>query len=399
MKLRKRNSDVETLRAFAIILTLVHHLPFVWPVSPGWWGSSGKFFTYWAGVDLFFVVSGFVITGSLREILAERAAKKPVMRELVAFWIRRLFRLFPVACLYLSATLIALKVASWYGVGPEIKDMSNAFFAAIFNYSNIYYAHCNVVGNPLANCPSVFIFGHYWSLSLEEQFYLLFPLAILILRGPWLSVAAAIGIAACALWARPMFSHGWYLRVDGFLWGILLAIAVGSDFWRRINPRLLKYFPLRWSVTALLLALLTALPARWFGDVIDISEPHRPYALACVALTCACLVWLASYDRGYIAGSGKARKVLTYIGARSYSIYVVHLPVYFIFKHCINWPAFNAMQAGVNFYAAIMAVVVTFGLSEITSRLVEEPSREFGRRLALAFVTKNKPTVLQSPTS
>ena len=187
--------DIQWMRALAVGLVLLYHF---WPTQ-----VRGGF----VGVDVFFVISGFLITSHL-------LAKPPTHpRDLVAFWGRRIRRLLPAAFTVIILTVVAVLVFA-----PITQWYANAWSAL---YSGLYVENWNLAWTATdylaADIPATAV-QHYWSLSVEEQFYLVWPVLILgialLVRRKWESfrVAAGVGIGMIVI-----LSLGWsiyFTRVD-----------------------------------------------------------------------------------------------------------------------------------------------------------------------------------------
>jgi len=220
----KRNNDIEVLRAIAILFVLAQHIVLLLPVHVSAFDEYGTYFGLWTGVDLFFVISGYVITVSLGKPLW--ADDHYLGRQAAyMFWVKRIFRLLPTAWLWLLLPLLILLLLPPDPALPTITDAARGAAAAILQLHNVYQPLCNeFVGR--AECSPQFAFSwHYWSLSLEEQFYIVYPLLLLTLKPRHAMFGALIFAVVVFFWNRPPFSLSWYLRIDGFLWGIFLALA------------------------------------------------------------------------------------------------------------------------------------------------------------------------------
>jgi peptidoglycan/LPS O-acetylase OafA/YrhL len=214
----------------------------------------------------------------------------------------------------------------------------------------------------------------YWSLSLEEQFYLLLPFAVLLLGRRLPLVLAAVLAAAFAV---PRGPFGLALRADGLIWGVLLAIWSGSAAYRRAEPRFLRRAgivrPLAVAGLVLVLCYVGSLRQAAFAA-----------ATGTIALLGAALVWLASYDRDYICDDALLRPALFWVGSRSYALYLVHVPLFFM-AHDLAFRAswhsgfvarWQAVIAGLGGLAAVLLA------AELTFRCVEQPLRAVGVRRA-----------------
>ncbi|NKB96356.1 acyltransferase [Ochrobactrum intermedium] len=108
-----KNQEIEVLRGIAVILVMLAHYPFLAPVKDAYWVPVLRQFHFWAGVDIFFAISGYVVT---RTILDLRSASPAQQTDTIArFWIRRFFRLIPMA--WLTLLVSVLLAAFWNDMG------------------------------------------------------------------------------------------------------------------------------------------------------------------------------------------------------------------------------------------------------------------------------------------
>ena len=335
-----RIDDIECLRAIAVIGVLLHHLQgplYYWYPDwhPAWLGVLFKHLAYWSGVDLFFAISGFVIARSLLPQLAATAGDAGLQRKTVfAFWIRRAFRLLPSAWLWLALIMLAVLFFNKSGVFGTLHANLWATATGMANVANFRFADSFMRYEYGASFS-------YWTLSLEEQFYVLLPLAALLLR-----------------------RH--------LVWLLALLIVVQFVAMRT---------PLGMSVRTEALAWISADPN---GATLN-------WRVGLIAILCVTLVWLASYGRGYICASGRLKNVLMWIGSRSYAIYLIHIPAYFFVRECF-WRlgmAGNPPPAYSSFIYAATAMLVIFVLAEANYRWVETPLRARGMRLARRILPRN----------
>ncbi len=234
--------QLDGFRGAAILLVLFAHtvessaVPLKWMVLAGPLGALG--------VSLFLVLSGFLITGLL---FAERQETSNI--SLRNFYLRRVLRLLPALFVFLAVTWVLVK-------SHTIPYISNWEFAACLLYARNFY------GQSMA-------LGHIWSLSLEEQFYLCWPVLLLVLPRKWLlrvAVAATFAIATFRAFAihfdwfhlpESVYYMRPYFRFDSLLIGACLALALASwpsllERTRSVTRRLpvgLLWLPLlAWSI-------------------------------------------------------------------------------------------------------------------------------------------------------
>ncbi|MDB5948004.1 MAG: acyltransferase [Ramlibacter sp.] len=358
-----RNEEIEVLRAVAVLFVLFHHYRGLVVDYPDWYGYVEGM---WSGVDLFFCISGFVIARSLVPALINLRGVA-FWREVGAFWIKRWYRIIPAAWLWIVALMFlfglkGLKHNSvfWYDT-----------FAAVFQYSNFHFYRCTV--DAAQHCASL---QPYWSLSLEEQFYLLIPLVVFLFR-KWLWAA----VLALAVWQMLLERHHWtgltgFLRTDAIALGVLLAIGSRRPAYRRIEPTLLKG-PIGWVVPVLLLGVFA---------VVARLRPF-PLYMGLVALLAMTLVWLASYGKGYIMGPGLLRSVAVKIGERSFSIYLGQIVCFVVARKILSFvlPA-DTPHVTLKLCLTILIGLVALAIGvEASYRLIEVPWRRRGREVAKRF--------------
>ena len=171
----RRIEDIEVLRGVAVLAVVLHHSIgnlFTW-TTPG----LSRFSAYFSGafgVDLFFAISGFVIARDLVPRLQAATGSDMAFRITVAFWIRRAWRLLPSAWTWLALTLVAVVLFNQSGVFGGFRTNLEATVAGVLQVANLRFAE--TFGRSEYGASFV-----YWTLSLEEQFYLILPLLVLVL--------------------------------------------------------------------------------------------------------------------------------------------------------------------------------------------------------------------------
>jgi peptidoglycan/LPS O-acetylase OafA/YrhL len=331
--------DIEGLRGVAILLVLLFHAGLSVP---------GGFI----GVDVFFVISGFLITGLL---LREREATGTI--AFARFYARRVRRLLPAGALVLLATLpVAFAV-----LGPL--DRSSVMLdgaAAALSVGNLRFALAESDYFSAIGQPSPFL--HFWSLAVEEQFYLVWPaIVFVVLRAGrrWLGVVLLVILGASLVlnveitristpWAfYSLPTRAWQLALGG-----LLAVAgVGLD---RLPV------PLRSVVGWLAMAGLAASALLLDGDV-----PY-PGVAAITPTLCAALLIVAGTSR---FGPGVALTVppLRWLGRISYSLYLWHWPILVLVR--------IALGDELPVEGRVLLVVASVIVSALSWRFVEERFR------------------------
>lgn len=350
---RSLRPDIQALRAVAVSMVVVYHLrPALLP---------GGF----VGVDVFFVISGFLITTMLIE-------RPPVGNsDLLSFWARRVRRLLPASLLVLlvclAGTWAFMPTSQWQQTGDDVRAAALYFINWDLMADSIDY---------LASGQAPTVIQHFWSLAVEEQFYLIWPIVILELTlllpfipfrvqprrlyfaGLSLVVAASFAVSIYLTATKPAAAYFstwtriWELGAGGLL--AVVAPAVALRFSR--GPRPLP--PVISTVGWILIAIS--------GAVYSIDTVF-PGVAALLPVAGAVLV---------IAGKTDFRwcllKPVQWLGDVSYSIYLWHWPLDLLI------PAALARMIGTtinDWVDQALVIVITLVLSGLTKRFVEDPFR------------------------
>ncbi|WP_315766228.1 acyltransferase [Bradyrhizobium sp. SZCCHNS2005] len=366
---KQLNADIEVLRAYSVLAVLYEHttsiveLPNIEQIR-GYWNG-------WTGVDLFFVISGFVIYRSLDSTVAYGMSARDAVRETVMFWIRRFWRLAPAGWFWLAAGIVLMVIDDPLEVGSKHENISD-LIASLLNFENFHRFACNAWQGP---CGA--LYPHYWSLSLETQFYLILPALIVVLPRKYL-VGVLVGVIAIQLpMRRPANGDvlGWFIRTDGLAWGILIARLSATAFYRLVEPTFLSGSIARCACT--------------FGGLFAIGTAQyfwrESFFLGLVAIIAALLVLAASFGKGYIASPPGLRRALVWTGQRSYSLYVSHLIVFKgVRELCRALHIYDDSWPGKLAYLAL-AYSLTVAAAAMTHNWLEMPLRQRGREYARAY--------------
>ncbi|CAM3894201.1 acyltransferase family protein [Paracidovorax anthurii] len=359
-----RNLEIEVLRAVAVMFVIIHHYPaLLGTPDPGIyrWVEG-----LWSGVDLFFCISGYVIARGLLPVLASaRGAEFWV--EVVRFWIRRWYRIIPAAWLWIAALGIVNYSLVLHGDRVFFSDA----ISAVLHYANLHFYSCTV-GFSNA-CQHLHM---YWSLSLEEQFYLLLPISIWVFR-KWFPLFIALVIA----FQLPVARDHWsgllsFIRTDAIAFGVLLAVYKESRFLKGVEPGILGKIRFPVLAIGLVAALVLMKPLGW---------TRNPVGFAAVASML--LVWLASYEKGYVLPDGWLRKALQKVAARSFSLYLGHIVAFALARRWVMrlWPSVSDASFLGGLVFVLVGGLVLFLLVELSYRWVEAPWRRKGHAVADRF--------------
>ncbi len=346
---------LDGLRALAVIAVLLYHADLQW--------IPGGFL----GVEVFFVISGYLITGLL---LAEWRGHGRI--DLKAFWLRRARRLLPALYLLLGGAMLYATVSLY----NEVASLRGDVLAALAYVTNWYLiftekSYFEAVGRPS-------LLRHLWSLAVEEQFYVFWPILIALGMSYWRRrrVLAAVlgGAVASTLWMAYLYQpnldpsrvyYGTDTRAAGFLIGCALAFVWAPDVLRaRARSYTTRDKALVQGMGVVALVALLALFAY--------STEYSPFlyygGFAIVALVTAALIAAVVHPAAGLLSATLGWGILRWIGLRSYGIYLWHWPIYMVTR-----PQLDVMLEGLPLLG--MRVGVTLILAELSYRLVETPIR------------------------
>lgn len=367
-------------RGVAVLLVLVGHL---WPRT-----LPGGFI----GVSVFFALSGYLITS----LLLQEADGSGNRVALGRFWSRRIRRLAPLALTVLMLSLLATRL--W----PQTSGGAKEFFAALTHWLNLYYvAEGATYGQDTAGPSTI---QHYWSLSIEEQFYIVYPL-----------------LAAAVFWVAR--KRGWSNRV---LLAIPLAVVTGLSvgLGQMVAPGT-AYFRSELRIGEIAIGCLAALwfplsrPSVWVGDsvlvdskglsnsdaasgwsspwaadavgalglggvvgsaiVLSVDEPKLyAFGFSLIALASVMVIW--ALPRGRLVPAALAAPALVWTGRISYGIYLLHWPLLVFSQRALPNVDESIRSIGV--------LAATVGLAAASHRFVEMPIRRGGltSRPLIAYV-------------
>lgn len=333
--------DIQGIRAIAVGAVVLYHL---WPSR-----LPGGFI----GVDVFFVVSGFLITAHILKGVQHSSAGA----FLLSFYTRRIRRLAPAAIVVLLAVGVA--VTLWVPVSGWRQEFSG-ILASLFFVENWHLGFQSV--DYLAAENTATAVQHFWSLSVEEQFYIVWPLIILGILA--LSRSRRVLVAALAVFTVASFAYG---------------------VWATGNHPDLAYFatPVRaWQFGAGALAVFVVMrPGRWtlvlpwLGvAMLGISffgitgEAHYPGVLALIpTLGTVCILLGQEGESRYSFGKMASFRPIQWLGDVSYSVYLWHWPLIVLLPFVLGH--------GLNLGWKLIVLAATLLLGHLSYRLIETPAR------------------------
>jgi len=344
---------LDVLRAFAVSIVVLSH---IWEVAPYFhfreiFSNSG-----FLGVDLFFVLSGFLITALL---LQEQHDFGRI--RFGRFYLRRAIRLFPALFAMLLVYLVYAHRAGWPSIGGRegVFDSVRATLLYVMNWRVLW--HPLTAGDLLA----------LWSLAIEEQFYVVWPLVVLAFVGishgaRRVVPALAAAVVVVTVWRIVVYRWwGWeaaYLRTDTRVDGLLLGALLASLFVRGLTPtRLPRWTP--WAVVSVWISLMLTVKA-------DAAFAYHGGITLWILASGAMVLYLVSDPRPLRSWLARGAEK---VGKTSYAIYLWQVPV---IRAVGRWSDRDA--AGRRMTASLVGIGMFAALSWF---LIERPAQRLRRRI------------------
>ncbi len=351
-------TDIQGLRAIAVTLVLLFHL---WPRR-----LTGGF----VGVDVFFVISGFLITSHLLAHPPER------VRDLAVFWARRVQRLLPASLLVLAVSVVGTRLFApetiWGTTAIEVG-------AAALYVVNWRLASNSVDYLAAENTPSPV--QHFWSLSIEEQFYAFWPILLLALFllarrsrvRPSLVVVAGLALVVLVSLAYSVQATGAeparaYFVTPTRIWelglgGLLAALLSGRAFGRNADDEHVA-IPV-WARIAL--AWLGLVAIAWTALTFTGETPFPSWRALLPVLGTVAVIAASAPNSGWSPGRLLALRPSQFLGDISYSVYLWHWPFVVLVPYATGHALMRTDKLAI--------IVVTLVLATLTKRLVEDTFR------------------------
>jgi peptidoglycan/LPS O-acetylase OafA/YrhL len=341
------HAGLDGLRAVAVLAVMAFHL--------GWLPGGA------AGVDIFFTLSGYLIT---KLLYTEYRATDTI--ALKAFFLRRGTRLLPALLLVTTVWFVILGIV----VSPTAELALTAI--AVVTYTVNWMM---VAGRPLLE-----FFGHIWSLAVEEQFYVLWPLMLWFIlartRTDRAALRAVVGLTVLAsLWRVSAFVLGgmpevlYYrsdIRAETLLVGAVLAVLLHMESAPAIRLRLLALDRAGLLIIGLVMATVSPWSPFWYTGLGLV-----------VSLGVAAIITRVVLTPTSAVAKFLSRPSLVRTGQISYGLYLWHLPVFIACKLWLPGGTYPLPLAH-----AVVGVALTFACAAASYRWLEAPCREAGRRLA-----------------
>jgi len=392
----RKNVEIERLRAVAVLLLIFTHFHEIHPALP----ASMRYAI--TGVDLFFVISGYVVTLSLLRIIRFAKADSSLTsgaaiakRVLGIFYSKRVLRILPAAFAWIAISLIMAALhqghpsQNMFGTPRQLIIEAAYFVVGFYNYL------IQFVGFPIN------YLGPYWSLTVEEHFYFLLPWMLLCIkskRGRILATCA--GIATVAVLLRPLIlvPANWvpisfeifssHRRFDTLLLGVLLALVFGTAAAGKTSARIQCgafgaklpriFHIIFWASVSSTIVLCLWIARSWMS-----TAAANGIGLTLYGLIGASLVFLSISERNRVFGIPIVGDILEYLGSRSYSMYLAHMTVINLWIAHTNFlrPSWIFESDFGRWLQLCAVLVITVISAELSYRLIEQPFLRISGRI------------------
>ena len=248
------------------------------------------------------------------------------------------------------------------------------FLAVICQVANVHFYLCNIGASPMCGANEF-----YWSLAVEEQFYVIFPFLIFWLPRRYLvCLLAIVALSQVFVFGRHTWHFSGMIRTDGLAIGVLIALGQKSAIGDLLDPR---FIAARWQAWLWFVACAVLLA------VANSALSVAPFGLGLAVIVGGIWVWSAAYGRGIIDGPLRVVGAgLAYVGSRSYALYLVHTAAFAIVRQILTaiyqasrWDDSSFLQISLVGCAAALI------LSEMSCRFIETPLRKRGIAMAREY--------------
>lgn len=359
--------ELDGVRGIAILMVLIFHFGKVPPAGiprilplPMRLG--------WAGVDLFFVLSGFLISGILLDT-------KTASNYFQSFYARRILRIFPIYFLTILVYFhLALPLALHFGHSrtghnaPEIW-----YWLHVSNWRSAFQTPGVSAVNPAYDVP---LLTHYWSLAIEEQFYLVWPFFVFLLDTSWLLFASSV-LVLVPLCLRLAYIHNQFgheflyrltpFRVDSLALGCLVAIVMRNERWRAAIAPWVRYA----AVGAALLISGCLVVQR---SPSNVGPAMQSIGYTGFAVLFATLIWCAVSGSAPRLCAQLRQPFLRAFGKYSYAIYIFHYPIAFFTSRTVDRIAnrfSEPTRISLWFCSTLVGILASFAVALVSWNVIE----------------------------
>ncbi|TQC76645.1 acyltransferase family protein [Pantoea dispersa] len=354
-KTEQKNLNIQILRAIAIIMVVLQHYKIRMPTE-GWYLSIFKYVQFWPGVDIFLAISGYLMCKSL---LKESQNNERFIIIFKRFIVKRMFRLYPVLLLWGILTILICFFSADRFFTNAMSELKT-FLASMAAVSNFYLYHCVKNGYLCSNASG----GVTWSLSLEWQLYVVLALLVipLVNRQRFLiTIFLLICIGSIFIpAAEPQNqAYAWWIRPIPFFLG-------ATTFF--IEKRIVK-FNMNLAILLCTLSFIALITAPVYSKT--------QYVSLSIGLAGGLIFYIFVYSIKF--NENILVKLLNWIGDRSYSIYLCHIPSMIAVATLLEYLSKITNHQISNIWFMMAYIILMLTLAHVTYKYVE-----------LYFISKNK---------
>jgi peptidoglycan/LPS O-acetylase OafA/YrhL len=351
---------LDGIRGIAILAVILHHCRFLLNPSYPFQHILVKLFELgWSGVVLFFVLSGFLITGILLD-------SRTSPNYFSTFYIRRFLRIFPLYYGYLALTFVGERI--FHGMAGGSNPLAHVNPWWYLGYIQNFRPN-TVIMDPFL--------GHLWSLAVEEQFYLVWPLLILLVRPRTLSwicsalVPLSLGIrlhyAGHTSDLDAFVNTFTPASLDSLACGALVALAVRSDVWRRRAGLLVRPFLFACVVWFCILGWRA-------GGLFEYLPLIQTWGITALTLLFAALIFMAATSTRGVTSAFFELRALRFTGKISYGLYVLHpLVMALLLPVFAAYPSNAAIDLALNSEKILLVLLTSMALAAGSWFYFEQP--------------------------
>ena len=341
---KKYRHEIDGLRAISILGVVIFHL------NPKF--LPGGFL----GVDVFFVISGFLIGGIITDKLNSSSF------SLFEFWLRRYRRLYPNLLLMVTLTVLC---GNFILINPERSDLFWQAIGSIFSFSNVLL--WKTTGGYWHTASDNIALLHTWSLSVEEQFYFILPLLLIIVhsffskRSSWIFFLLIILSFALCVFLTPIRRSAAFYLLPTRMWELFIGVSISQLKLATIMP-----ISKRYTLFILIIGLILIV----CSFVYIKNDQFFPGFLPIFSCLGAALV-LSYGDSINVITRFLSAPPISYIGKASYSIYLWHWPIIVFTSFCKPFPS------------SFLVGIISIGISLPAYHFVELPLRMSTRKASI----------------
>jgi peptidoglycan/LPS O-acetylase OafA/YrhL len=360
--------SLEGIRGYAfLVVFFAHYFPFDMPIA-----SSKPWLTplvlvtkiAWIGVPIFFVLSGYLIGG----ILYDTRDRVGFFR---VFYCRRILRVFPVYYL----TLLAIAIwESMHGI-----PLTLVFFRHFFYIQNLFAGMDNSFAPPFNQT------GHFWSLAVEEQFYLLWPLVVWLcrsrrslLRVTWILIVLCCVVRFSAAWMHLSPQSCYFMtptRVDAILLGVVLALIRHDRIYKQMEP-FAKYVAMAGIAVVMALATMSSIPLG-----LPFTYTRVAFEIPLVNIVATAII-VAVLEEKSLLNNLCSLRWISWLGSLSYGLYVFH----FVYQDWFRDSLAIHLKRHMPGYVATAITIATAScltllLAILSYRFIERPAMNLKKRI------------------